>query len=73
MKTTTRAAIIFSGLIVLSACGGEADAPRSEPPPVEETAFGDMVGTMDKARSVEETTKQRKEQLDEALEASESR
>lgn len=73
MKTTTRAAIIFSGLIVLSACSGGGDEPRSEPPPVEETAFGDMVGTMDKARSVEETTKQRKEQLDEALEASESR
>jgi nitrous oxide reductase accessory protein NosL len=56
---------------VLAACGAADDSTRAEPPPVEETAFGDMVGTMDEARGVEDTTMQHKENIDQALRESE--
>jgi hypothetical protein len=56
---------------VLSACGGNQDEAR-EPMPVKDTVFGDTVGTMDKARAVEETTMQHKENLDRAMEDAES-
>jgi hypothetical protein len=48
---------------LLSACGGSQDEPR-EPMPVKDTVFGDTVGTMDKARGVEDTMTQHKEDLD---------
>jgi hypothetical protein len=56
---------------VLSACGSDQDEPR-EPTPVKDTVFGDAVGTMDKARAVEETTMQHKEDLDRAMEDAEN-
>ena len=37
---------------------------RAEPPPVEDTAFGDMVGTMDKARGVEDTVAAQADRID---------
>lgn len=73
MRTTNRAAIIISALLSASACGSGEDAPRREPPPVEETAFKELVGAMDKAHGIEDVTKERAEQLDQALEESESR
>jgi len=54
----------------LTACGA-GEQPSREPPPGEDTAFGDMVQTMDKARAVEDTTRQHKEELDRALDAAE--
>jgi hypothetical protein len=56
--------------LALSACGASQDESR-EPPLVEETVFGDAVGTMEKARAVEDTTRQHKEDLDRAMEAAE--
>jgi hypothetical protein len=52
----------------LAACGGGSEPPH-EPPPVEDTIFGDMVETKDKARAVEESMKQQKEERDRAIDA----
>lgn len=56
-------------VIALSGCGGEQES--QSPPPIEETVFSDAVGTMDKARAVEDTTLQHKQDLDKALDAAE--
>lgn len=69
MRTNQHISLIAISMLV-TACGAQ-DEPRPEPPTVEDTAFGDMVGTMDKARSVEGTTLQHKQDLDRALEQSE--
>lgn len=53
---------------ILAAGCGQPEAP---PPPVEETVFGDAVGTLDRARAVEDITQQQKRALDAAIEASE--
>jgi hypothetical protein len=60
-------------VLLLSACGtGSNDSePDRQPPPVEDTVFGELTGTMDKARAVEDTTLQRKEELDRAMEQQE--
>lgn len=58
-------------LCALLGCSAENAEERPEPPPVEETVFDDMVGTMDRARSVEDTTMQHKQDLDRALQESE--
>lgn len=50
---------------LLAACGSQQQP--TEPPPVEETAFRDMAGAMDKARAVEDTLQQHKEALDRTL------
>jgi hypothetical protein len=56
----------------MTACGGAEDAEEHPaPPPVEETVFGDMVGTMDEARAVQDTTMKHKQDLDRALQESE--
>lgn len=55
--------------LALAACGGASEEER--PMPVEDTVFGDTVGTMDKARAVEQTTLQHKEDLDRAMEDAE--
>jgi hypothetical protein len=54
--------------LVLAGCGRDAD---HEPPPVKDTAFGDMVGTMDKARGVQDTVDAHKSELDEQLKSQE--
>ena len=56
-----------AALLILVGCGESADAPEPTPPPVEDTAFGEMAGTMDKARAIEDTTMQHKEELDRQL------
>jgi hypothetical protein len=76
--TTIRAKIrrMCAGMfaaVALAACGAHEDEQqRPPPPPVEDTAFGPMVGTMEKARGVEDTTLQHKEDLDRELERQES-
>jgi hypothetical protein len=60
-------------ILLLSGCGtggNDSEADR-QPPPVEDTVFGELTGAMDKARAVEDTTLQRKEELDRALEQQE--
>jgi hypothetical protein len=57
--------------IGLAACGSDSEAPR-EPMPVKDTVAGDLIGTMDKARAVEDTTMQHKEDLDRALDDAEN-
>jgi hypothetical protein len=54
----------------LAACGSEQKP--TEPPPVKDTAFGDMVRAEDKARAVEGQLQQSKEAMDRALEQNEN-
>lgn len=49
---------------------GQAEL-RSQPPPVKDTAFGDMVGTMDKARGVQSTVDDQKRELDRQVQSAE--
>jgi hypothetical protein len=56
--------------VCLAGCGASTDGPQP-PPPVEETAFGDVVSPMDKARNVEDVTLGQKQALDRALEQQE--
>lgn len=70
-----RATLTFSSLLVIlvlaAACGG-GDAPaeprRSEPMPVEDTVFGDMIETQDRARAVEDVGMERKQEMDRVIE-----
>lgn len=55
---------------VLTACGAGQDT--AEPPPVEDTAFGDLAGAVDEARAVESTLQEHKEALDRTLEQNEN-
>lgn len=70
MTATQRSLLALIASLVVSlglcACGA-----REEPPPVKDTVFGDAVGTMDKARAVEDTTMRHKEDLDRAMESAE--
>lgn len=70
MTAIRRMLAAFSLACTLSACSPSPDEQR-EPPPVKDTAFDDMVGTMDKARAVENTTMQHKEDVDRALQEAE--
>jgi hypothetical protein len=66
----TAAQSSVSALIVclaLCACGSQ-----EEPPAVKDTVFGDTVGTLDKARAVQDTTLQHKEDLDRAMDEAEN-
>jgi hypothetical protein len=55
-------------LALLGGCGADdAATDRPPPPPIEDTVFKDVVGTMDKARGVEETLQKQKEARDREL------
>jgi hypothetical protein len=60
---------IFAGL---AACGSHDDAKQPEPPPVRDTAFGDLVRAEDKARGVQDTVIKQKEETDRQLEQQET-
>jgi len=67
------AARLLAALLVcfgLVGCGDQSKT--TEPPPVKDTVAGDLVGTMDRARGVEDTSMQHKEELDRALDAAEN-
>jgi hypothetical protein len=70
MPAASRFVALFV-LLGLAACGPANETPE-EPMPVKDTVIGDMVGTMDKARAVEDTAMQHKEDLDRALDAAEN-
>jgi len=55
---------------LLAACGSEQKP--AEPPPVNDTVFGDMAGAVDKARAVEGTVQDQKKAIDRALEQDEN-
>jgi hypothetical protein len=67
MQRTILAAAV---LCIFSGCNSKP-APPAEPPPVQDTAFGDMVGTVDKARGVQDTVDAQKQALDQQLKAAE--
>lgn len=57
--------------ILLATAGCGSSEPSAPPPPaVKDTVFGDMAGTMDKARGVQDVVQQQKEATDKAIENS---
>lgn len=70
MHKSTAAISLFLLLGIFMGISGCADK-RDEPPPVKDTVFGDAVGTLNKARTVEDTTLQRKTDIDAALKSQE--
>lgn len=72
MTTSKRAFLTAICMCGLGACGGGSGSEsRPEPPPVKDTAFGDIAGTMDKARGVQDTADARKQDLDTQLQSQE--
>jgi hypothetical protein len=69
IKTAGPALLALTALL-LTACGSEQKP--SEPPPIEDTAFRDMNRPMDKARAVEGTLQQQKENMDRQLQQNEN-
>lgn len=64
---------LFAALLVsvaLAGCGGESE-PKA-PMDVKDTAFGDMAEAQERARAVEDTTLQHKQDMDRALDDAES-
>jgi hypothetical protein len=70
-----QARYLFTGLcatLSLCACEPTKEEPPAKPPmPVAETVFAPTLSTLDKARSVEGTLQQDKEQADAAIKAAE--
>ncbi|MET0657562.1 MAG: hypothetical protein ABW110_05320 [Steroidobacteraceae bacterium] len=67
MRATIGVLLIAS---TIAACSSKQEEQAEAPPmKVEDTVFGDMTQTMDRAKSVEGTTMQHKEDVDKALEA----
>lgn len=69
MRENVTKFVLLIAVLVLGACA-QSEGERT-PPPIEDTAFGDMTQTMDKARAVEDLTMQHKEELDRRLQDSE--
>lgn len=58
--------------MLLTACGAQKQtAPAPEDNPAKQTVFKEMVEAEDRARAVQGTVDQHKQQLDQALEAAE--
>ena len=71
-----RLGICLTSLLVLAACGGSPDSSGSaaedeERPEDRETVFDPMVGTIDRAKGVEDMNMQRKDEMDRAIEEQE--
>ena len=69
-RTISVALVAFA----MTACGSsEDDAQRPPPPKVEDTVFGDMVATKDRAKQgAEQAMEQRQKELDEAMKKQEA-
>ncbi len=69
MKTSALTIVLSAVLILFAGCGSEsneADAPRKE------TVFDPLVGTLDRAKSVEQLPEEHKARLDEQIQESEN-
>jgi hypothetical protein len=71
-----RLSLATVAMLTLVACGGPAPSQDEEEArelgrDTDKTVFDDMIQTQDKARAVEDLTLGRKDELDDALEASE--
>jgi hypothetical protein len=73
MDVNYRILLALIASLTLGACStrSEDTEPASEPPPVEDTAFGDLVGTVDKAKGVQDTVDAHKQELDRQLRVNE--
>lgn len=69
IRIQSAASLAFAALL-LTACGSEQKP--AEPPPLKDTAFGDMAGAMDKARGTEATLQQGQEARDHKLQEDEN-
>ncbi|HET7203714.1 MAG TPA: hypothetical protein VFI92_10150 [Steroidobacteraceae bacterium] len=78
IKAAARLSLASLALLSVVACSAPAPEPQDEEEAralgrdTDETVFDDMIQTQDKARGVEDLTLGRKDELDQALEASES-
>jgi hypothetical protein len=73
MSNARRLPLALIAALMLSACGAankEADSAE-ETPTVDDTAFGDMVGTIDKAKGVQDTVDSHKAETDRRLDEGE--
>ena len=83
MPNAVRSSLAVCALFMLAACGGDVPAPEDEATQSAEqaedealgrdtdaTVLDDMIQTQDRARGVEDLTLGRKDNLDQALEAS---
>jgi hypothetical protein len=66
MTTVQRLCRSLIAVVLLGGCGS-SDESRPSGTPVEEKPLGEMTDAMDKARAVQDTTLQHKEDLDRAL------
>jgi len=67
MTTFQRLCCSLIAALLLGGCGSSQEPDPSVSSPTAEKPLDDMVGAMDKARAVEDTTMQHKEDLDRAL------
>lgn len=72
MRTIQRIGAVTLALLLGACSDAGDDAERPQPAPIEETAFGDMAGTLDEARAVEAAAQEHKQAIDRALEQSEA-
>lgn len=68
MRATVPCLMLFCSL---AACGKQEEPLEDPPLKVEDTVFGDMTQTIERAKSVEATTLEHKEALDRAIDAEE--
>ena len=77
IKAATPLTLASLALLIVAGCSAPAPEPKDEEKAralgrdTDETVFDDMIQTQDKARAVEDLTLGRKDELDQALEASE--